>query len=246
MKTQFLRPLFIAALAAVFAGSHPLSLAQDEKKEDAPKEEKKEDAPQPDKEKEKEKQGDDEAEDDGDDEEEARPELDVEELKRRSQEEQKARDADVRKMLTVFKPLEGEWTGEEKIEHREERFKPFDKAWKDTWRGFYTVDGRYFEMTGQTEGDEKTSYRWVCTWDSRDEAYKAWYFGETSQTVYTGELSKDSKYVIWSVEDEETDTETKFSMIADGDRVKCSGTDRSGGRIVSRQSSNYTRKRVEL
>jgi hypothetical protein len=160
--------------------------------------------------------------------------------------EEKESNDTIRRMLRVFKPLQGEWTGTEKVEHVEAKFKALDKSWKDEWKGVYTVDGRYFEMTGQTSGEESTSYRWVCTWDVKEEAYKAWYFGETSQTVYTGELSKDGKYVVWSVENEESFSSTKFSMIADGDRVKCSGTDRIRNRVWSRQSSSYTRKKVEI
>jgi hypothetical protein len=236
MKTKLIRPLFATVLAAAVACTvSPLS-AQEEKKDDAPKEEKqdekKDETPK------NEKQEADPAEE--------RPEFDPEEFKKKSKEDEKERNATIRKMLRVFKPLEGEWTGTEKVEHRDDRFKSLDKEWKDVWKGFYTVEGRYFEMTGQTEGDESTSYRWICTWDAKEETYKAWYLGETSQTLYTGELSDDGKYVVWSYVDEENGTQTRFSMIADGDRVKCSGTDRIAGQLWSRQSSSYTRKRVEL
>lgn len=226
MKLQFIRPLFIATLAAAFAVSfQPLS-AQD-KKEEQPAEEQS-----------------DEAEEE---EEEAAPgEFDAEEFKKKLKEDEKEANDTIRKMLKVFKPLEGEWTGTEKVEHSDERFKPMDKEWKDEWKGFYTVDGRYFEMTGQTKGEESTTYRWVCTWDVKDETYKAWYFGETSQTLYTGELSDDGKVVEWTVENEENASQTKFKMVAEGDRVKCSGTDKLQGRLWSRQSSSYTRKKVEI
>lgn len=183
---------------------------------------------------------------DAEEEGEERPPFNAEEYKKKVKEQQKESDAQIRKMLKVFKPLEGEWTGTEKVEHTDDQFKALDKEWKDIWKGFYTVDGRYFEMTGKTEGEDPQSYRWVCTWDTSEEAYKAWYFGETSQTLYTGELSSDGKYVIWTVANEDTESETKFSMIADGDKVKCSGTDRLAGRVFSRQSSSYTRKKVEL
>jgi hypothetical protein len=232
MKTTFLRPLFVAALSAAFALTFPSLRAQD-KKEDAPREEKK-DGDKPSKEKEEETE-----QEDGE-------EFDAEEFKKRMKDEEKESNEIIRKMLRVFKPLQGEWTGTESIEHAETKYKSLDKKWKDEWKGFYTVDGRYFEMTGQTQGEESTSYRWVCTWDVKEEAYKAWYFGETSQTIYTGELSRDGKYVVWTVENEDTLSSTKFSMIADGDRVKCSGTDRIRNRVWSRQSSSYTRKKVEI
>lgn len=222
MKTTLLRPLLTVLLATAFpAAIHP-AFAQDKKEEQA---------------QEAEEGGEEEAEE---------GEFNAEEFKQRLKEEEKQANETIRKMLKVFKPLEGEWTGSEKVEHSDPRFKEMDKEWKDEWKGFYTVDGRYFEMTGQTKGEDPTSYRWVCTWDVQEETYKAWYFGETSQTLYTGELSDDGKHVVWTVENEENGSETKFSMIADGDRVKCSGTDKIGGRLWSRQSSSYTRKRVEI
>jgi hypothetical protein len=242
MKTKLFRPLFVAALSAAFAFTFPDLRAQD-KKEDAPKEEKKDGDKDKDKEKEKEKPSKEEEKDSGED---AEDELNPEEFKKRMKEDEKESNETIRKMLRVFKPLQGEWTGVEKIEHAEKRYKALDKEWKDEWKGFYTVDGRYFEMTGQTQGEDPTSYRWVCTWDVKEETYKAWYFGETSQTLYTGELSKDGKYVVWTVENEETASQTRFSMIPDGDRVKCSGTDRMNNRVFSRQTSNYTRKKVEI
>jgi hypothetical protein len=173
-------------------------------------------------------------------------EFDAGEFKKRMKEEEKETNAAIQRMMKVFRPLAGEWTGTEKVEHRDERFKALDKEWKDEWKGFFTVEGRYFEMTGATQGEESTTYRWVCTWDVKEEAYKAWYFGETSQTLYTGQLSQDGKYVTWTVENDENGSQTRFSMIPDGDRVKCSGTDRLGGQLFSRQSSSYTRKKVEL
>lgn len=185
------------------------------------------------------------AQDEKDDQEEAPP-FNAEEFKKRMKEQEKEAKETVHKMLKVFKPLEGEWTGTEKIEHTEEPLKALDKEWKDEWKGFFTMEGTYFEMTGKTQGDESTEYRWICTWDVSEETYKAWYFGVNGQTLYTGELSDDGKHVIWTTENEENNSSTKFSMIPDGDRVKCDGKDRLNGRIWSRQSSSYTRKKVAI
>jgi hypothetical protein len=216
MKTSFLRLLALAALGSCFALSPLPCRAQAEGQ--PVQEESDEDSPP----------------------------FDAEEYKKQMKEKEKAANTEIKKMLRVFKPLEGEWSGKEKVEHEAEPFKAFDKEWGDVWKGFFTTDGRYFEMTGQTDGEDSAGYRWVCTWVPSEECYKAWYFGETVQTLYTGELSSNGKYVIWSREDEEGETETQFEMVADGDRVKCSGTDRMAGRVFSRQSSSYTRKKVEL
>jgi len=222
MKITLLRLLTCTAFAGFLVSTAAPLRAQDEKKDKA------------------------EEQDESSDEEDPRPEFNPEDFKKQSKERTQKNEEEIRKMLKVFKSLEGEWTGTEKVEHADEPFKALDESWKDTWKGFYTVDGRYFEMTGKTEGSQNTSYRWICTWVPAEDTYKAWYFGETGQTLYTGELSGDGKHVIWSVEDEEQGTQTKFSMIADGDKVKCSGTDRIAGKVFSRQSSSYTRKKVEL
>jgi hypothetical protein len=224
MKTTLLRLLTSTAAVAFLISTAAPVRAQDDKDDGQKEEESAE----------------------GEEDEEAPPEFDAEEFKKKNKEETRKNEAEIRKMLKVFKTLDGEWTGTEKIEHADEQFKALDQQWKDVWKGFYTMDGRYFEMTGKTEGENNSIYRWVCTWVPSDEAYKAWYFGENGQTLYTGELSSDGKYVIWTVENEDETTQTKFSMIADGDRVTCSGTDRIGGRVFSRQSSSYTRKKVEL
>lgn len=223
MKTTLLRLLTSTAFAAFLISTAAPVRAQDEKDKD-----------------------DQAQEEEPSDEEDTPRKLDPEEFKKRNKEETKKNETEIRKMLKVFKALEGEWTGNEKIEYADEELKGLNQEWKDVWTGFYTMDGRYFEMTGKTEGEQNTTYRWVCTWVPSEETYKAWYFGETGQTLYTGELSSDGKYVIWTVENEDESTQTKFSMIADGDRVKCSGTDRANGRVISRQSSSYTRKKVEL
>lgn len=228
MKHQLLRPLFVAVLAAAFAFTVPGVRAEDKKDKAPQKEEKKDDAPE-----------EEEAPD-----EDALP--DLEEFKKRSKEEEKESNEIIRKMLRVFIPLEGEWTGTEEVKHSDPRYKALDKSWKDEWKGFFTMERRYFEMTGSTQGEDPTAYRWICTWDVKEEAYRAWYFGETGQTVYTGKLSDDGKYVIWTTESEDSGSQTRFSMIPDGDRMKCSGTDRMGGRIWAKQSSSYTRKRVEI
>ncbi len=178
--------------------------------------------------------------------EEAPPPFNADEFKKRMKEEAKEAKAAVQKMLKVFKPLEGEWTGTEKVEHSEETLKPLDKEWKDEWKGFFSMEGTYFEMNGKTQGEDPTEYRWICTWDESEETYKAWYFGVNGQTLYIGELSEDGKHVIWTTESEENNSSTKFTMIADGDRVKCNGKDLLNGRIWSRQTSSYTRKKVAI
>ena len=160
--------------------------------------------------------------------------------------EQEAEKATVSRMMKVFTALEGPWTGRESLRYEEDRLPA--KNWKDEWEGKFTFAGRYFEMDGQTTGEDMNSaYKWVCTYDVTLQRYRAWYFGETSHTEYAGKLSQDGKHVIWSIKNEGNGSETRFTMKAEGNRVKCHGTDTlADGSLFSTQTSEYTRKRVEL
>lgn len=173
-------------------------------------------------------------------------ELSPEELERRYKLLQELEKAQSDKMMKVFQSLEGVWTGHEELKYENDRFPA--KTWKDVWEGKYTLGGRYFEMTGQTEGEDmNAAYKWVCSYDTGMQSYRAWYFGENSQNEYTGKLSPDGRHVVWTVRNETNGSESRFSMIADGNRLKCEGTDKLGdGSLFSTQTSEYTRKRVGL
>ena len=225
MKTVLFRP-FALLLSAGLLVSVPALRAQDEKPAKPEAEESSEEEP---------------AEEEG-----VPEEFDAEEFKQQMEEQEKEEKEAVAKMMKVFKPLEAEWTGTEKIEHEDEPLKALDKTWKDEWKGFYTFGGRYFEMTGQASGDNASTYRWICTWDTSAEVYRAWYFGDNAHNQYVGQLSDDGKHVVWKTRGQNGST-SQFEMVADGDRVKCNGTDRApGGRPFSKQSSSYTRKKLEL
>jgi len=172
--------------------------------------------------------------------------LSPEELQERFKKEAGLEKAEVAKMMKVFSSLEGSWTGSENLRYEENRLP--EKNWKDEWEGKYTMGGRYFEMAGQTTGEDMNSaYKWICTWDAGEKRYRAWYFGDNSQNEYSGKLSQDGKFVMWNVKSEINGSQSRFSMKADGNRVKCHGTDvLADGTLFSTQSSEYTRKRVEL
>lgn len=174
-----------------------------------------------------------------------REQLSPEELQQRLKADAELEKAEVAKMMKVFTTLEGSWTGRETLRYEENRLP--EKSWKDEWEGKFTMGGRYFEMNGQTSGDDLNSaYRWICTYDVERQGYRAWYFGDNSQNEYTGKLSSDGKFVIWSIRSA-NGSESRFSMKADGNKVKCHGTDTLvDGSLFSTQSSDYTRKRVEL
>jgi hypothetical protein len=224
MKRLLLRP-FALVLGVVLAAAAPCVIAQDDSKPGPAEQEKEEpeaeEAPVPE-------------------------EFDAEEFKEQLKEQEEEEKAQVATMMKVFKPLEAEWTGTEKIEHEDEPLKALDKSWKDEWKGFYTFGGRYFEMTGQASGENSSAYRWICTWDTAAEVYRAWYFGDNAQNQYVGQLSDDGKHIVWKTRGQNGST-SQFEMIAEGDRVTCRGVDRApGGRPFSKQSSSYTRRKLEL
>jgi hypothetical protein len=228
MKKHLLRP-FAVLLGVALAAAAPSVIAQDDSKPESAEKEESEEKGEP--------EGGEDAEP---------QEFDAEEFKQQLKEQEEEEKAQVATMMKVFKPLEAEWTGTEKIEHEDEPLKALDKSWKDEWKGFYTFGGRYFEMTGQASGENSSSYRWICTWDAAAEVYRAWYFGDNAQNQYVGQLSGDGKHVVWKTRGQNGST-SQFEMIADGDRVTCRGMDRApGGRPFSKQSSSYTRKKLEL
>ena len=169
-----------------------------------------------------------------------------EQMQARLKEEAEKEKAQIDKMMKVFKSLEGAWTGEESLRYENDVLPA--KSWKDEWEGRFTFGGRYFEMHGQTAGEDLNSaYKWICTWDAAEQRYRAWYFGDNSQNEYTGSLSQDGKFVMWSIKNLINGSQSRFSMKAEGNRVKCHGTDvLANGDLFSTQSSQYTRKRVEL
>jgi hypothetical protein len=179
-------------------------------------------------------------------EEESQRQLSPEEIQERLKQLRELEQAQITKMMKVFQSLEGSWTGRESLRFEEEG-RPA-QSWKDEWEGKFTMGGRYFEMAGQTEGEDlNSSYKWICTYDAAEQRYRAWYFGDNSQNEYGGKLSQDGKHVIWTVKSGINGAESRFTMKAEGNRVKCHRTDTLvDGTLFSTQSSEYTRKRVEL
>jgi hypothetical protein len=179
---------------------------------------------------------------------------------RKAEEEQAEKEeaAKLKKMMAVFKSLEGEWVGKEKIDYNNElpgfKNKP-DVEWNDEWKGFYTQNGRYFEMTGKTDGEMASTYHWYVTYDAGDEEYRAWSFGSTGYSEFSGELSDDGKSVLWTkfTDGGVNNLEDTFELRADGNKCKASGEmnivspDNEEVKInFYKQSSSYTRKKVEI
>jgi hypothetical protein len=229
MKIRPFAPLFPVLALALGIGFAPFSLAQDEKK------------------------------DNNEDEEELQgiEEKSAEDHEKEDEESEAKDKEETIKMMKVFKSLEGEWTGKEVVDYNNDlpglKNKP-DKEWNDTWKGFFTQEGRYFEMTGATTGKMASTYHWTVTYDSNDNEFKAWSFGSTGYSEYEGELSDDGKSVKWSHSNELEimDVEDTFEFRVDGNSCKAKGEttliskDGSNSQTYSTHTSTYTRKKVEL
>jgi hypothetical protein len=159
--------------------------------------------------------------------------------------------------LAVFKTLEGEWVGEESIDYNPEFRKPGAPetvSWKDEWKGFYTNENRYFEMTGKTAGKVNSTYHWYVTYDTQGEEYRAWSFGSNGWGEYKGQLTDDGKAVRWekSREGDSVDINDTFELRGKGDKCTASGDtkiaskDGSVSRNYAKQHSIYTRKKIEI
>lgn len=179
-----------------------------------------------------------------------------EEAERKAKAEEAAEMAEINEKMAVFKTLEGEWAGEEKIEYNPEFRLDGKKGvnWKDEWKGFYTNDGRYFEMTGRTKGEVNSTYHWYVTYDTENNEFRAWSFGSNGWGEYSGQLTDDRKAVLWekSREGEQADINDTFELRADGDKCTASGEtklvskDGRTSRNYAKQSSSYTRKKIEI
>lgn len=169
-----------------------------------------------------------------------------EEFREKMKVKEEADKATTLKMMKVFVSLEGEWIGREELNFEDPAEK--DLKWKDQWKGTFIMGTKYFEMAGKTEGEEMNSeYKWICTYDPDVQRYRAWYFGENAVNQYTGMLSEDGKHVVWRSRSPISGAESEFTMEADGNRVKCRGTDKLvDGDLFSTQTSEYTRKRVDI
>ncbi len=186
----------------------------------------------------------------------AEPET-AEELEQAEQEAETKEAADVKEKLAVFKTLEGEWIGEESIDYNPDFRKPNapnKTSWKDEWKGFYTNDSRYFEMTGKTSGKISSTYHWYVTYDTSNEEYRAWSFGSSGWGEYKGHLTDDGKAVLWEKgrEMENADMAETFELRAKGDQCTANGEtkvvskDGSVSQNYAKQHSKYIRKKISI
>jgi hypothetical protein len=102
---------------------------------------------------------------------------------------------------------------------------------------------------GTDEDGEKTTYKWVCTFDADDEVFRAWYFdsnGNSSQ--FQMEWDEDEKALRWTEEDEEEGFISSFIMKVGQNEITGSGetTSAADGETLWTQTMKYKRKRIRV
>jgi hypothetical protein len=157
--------------------------------------------------------------------------------------------AQIKEKMKYFDSHVGEWVGEEIYELAiGDRQKTVTK---DQWKGFVTLGGTHFEMQGEgtDEDGEKTTYKWICTYDPDAEVYRAWYFdsgGNAEQ--FEMEWDDEEKTLRWTTENEDEDRTSTFFMKVEGNEITGEGetTRSSDGTQLLVHSMKYKRKRIRV
>jgi hypothetical protein len=163
--------------------------------------------------------------------------------------ERAQRIAEIKEKMKYFESHVGEWIGEETYELAVgDRRKTVTK---DQWKGLVSLDGTHFEMHGEgtDEDGEKTTYKWICTYDPDAEIYRAWYFDSAGNSdQFEMEWDDEEKTLRWTTEDEEEDRTSTFTMKVEGNEITGQGeTSRaSDGMTLINHSMKYKRKRIRV
>lgn len=179
------------------------------------------------------------------------PAAETDEEAAREAEFQKAREeriAEIQKRMAFFDAYLGEWEGKETYTFGgsgEEKTLVTD----DRWKGEFTLEGTHFEMSGVGTDDKgrQTSYRWICTYEPEQEAFRAWYFDSNGSSEQFEMLwDAEEKTLRWNNEDEQT--ASTFTMKAQDNTITGEGetTDAASGTTLYRHELTYTRKRISI
>jgi hypothetical protein len=166
-----------------------------------------------------------------------------------AQQERAARLKTIRDRLKYFESHVGEWTGEETYELTIGDQRKF--VTKDEWKGLFTLDGICFEMhgSGTDEEGEKTTYKWICTYDPEAEQFRAWYFDSNgNHDEFEMEWDEKEETLRWTSEDEEQDRISTFTMKVEENQITGKGetTRASDDETLLVHSMKYRRKRIRI
>lgn len=153
----------------------------------------------------------------------------------------------VKDKMKYFESHVGEWVGEE-IYH----VLPTDveSSSKDEWKGFFSMEGTHFEMHGKGVSDEGTTiYKWICTFDTTQEIYRAWYFDSNgNRDQFQMDWDDEKKVLVWYSEDEEIGTLSTFFMRVNGNEISGEGETSAAdsGAPLIKHTMTYKKKRLKI
>ena len=175
------------------------------------------------------------AQDEPPDSEEARAEAQAEKL------------ATIKEKLKYFESHVGEWVGSE-----EYHVIPTDTTLTttDEWKGFFSLEGTHFEMHGKGVSDDgPTTYKWICTYDTDEEVYRAWYFdSDGNHEVFEMDWDDTKKVLVWTSATDEDDRVSSFFMRVEGNEIKGEGetTLGDGNQPLIKHTMTYKKKRIRI
>ena len=155
--------------------------------------------------------------------------------------------ATIKEKLKYFESHVGEWVGEE-----EYHVIPTDTTLNttDEWKGFFSLEGTHFEMHGKGVSDDgPTTYKWICSYDTEDEVYRAWYFdSDGHQEIFEMDWDEEKKVLIWTSDPDENERVSSFFMKVDGNEIKGEGETTFAGtdEPLIKHTMTYKKKRVRI
>jgi hypothetical protein len=155
--------------------------------------------------------------------------------------------ATIKEKLKYFESHVGEWVGSE-----EYHVIPTDTTLTttDEWKGFFSLEGTHFEMHGKGVSDDgPTTYKWICTYDTEEEVYRAWYFdSDGNQERFEMDWDDAKKVLVWTSAADEDDRVSSFFMRVEGNEIKGEGetTLGDGNEPLIKHTMTYKKKRIRI
>jgi hypothetical protein len=155
--------------------------------------------------------------------------------------------ATIKEKLKYFESHVGEWVGAE-----EYHVIPTDATLSttDEWKGFFTLEGTHFEMHGKGVSDDgPTTYKWICSYDTEDEVYRAWYFdSDGNQEIFEMDWDEEKKVLVWTSDPDEDERVSTFFMKVEGNEIKGEGETTMAGsnEPLIKHTMTYKKKRIRI
>jgi len=155
--------------------------------------------------------------------------------------------ATIKEKLKYFESHVGEWVGTE-----EYHVIPTDTTLSttDEWKGVFSLEGTHFEMHGKGVSDDgPTTYKWICSYDTEEEIYRAWYFdSDGHQEIFEMDWDEEKKVLVWTSAADEDDRISSFFMKVEGNEIKGEGETTTVGsdEPLIKHTMAYKKKRIRI